>query len=173
MRDSAEREIKKKKKGVTLIEILIAMTVLVIGVFAIYQIFPMGFINSFKSKVRSVATFLAAQKMEEVLSGRAELHCLSEAGRTCKNIPVETGDDPSPGYYNSSYDCRYYYDSVGPGRGSILEYYDTGPVDNGSSWKKIPHRLFKILVPYRSGARDGSRFELYEFQPEQRPVVAL
>ncbi|HXE71656.1 MAG TPA: prepilin-type N-terminal cleavage/methylation domain-containing protein [Candidatus Nitrosotenuis sp.] len=53
-------------RGVTLLEILVAVAILAIGAVTVFQVFPMGFAASAKAKYRSIAYELAQKKLEEV-----------------------------------------------------------------------------------------------------------
>lgn len=52
--------------GVTLLEILVAVSVLAIGLGTVFQVFPMGFAASSLSKSKTIAYELAARKLEDV-----------------------------------------------------------------------------------------------------------
>lgn len=55
-----------RPRGVTLLEILVAVAVLGVGLATIFQIFPMGFAASAKSAATTLAFELASQKLEEI-----------------------------------------------------------------------------------------------------------
>ncbi|SRR5258706_11206684 len=54
------------QRGVTLIELCIALVVLAIGLLAIGQVFPAGSRSSTQSRIRTDASFFAQQKIEEL-----------------------------------------------------------------------------------------------------------
>lgn len=58
----------KKSLGLTIIEVLLAISILVIGVLAIASLFPFGYRLSTFSKEMTVATNLAQDKTEKVIS---------------------------------------------------------------------------------------------------------
>jgi len=55
-------------KGVTIIEILIAVFILVVGILGVLSMFPIGTKFTTFSKMASVATQLAQEKTEEIIS---------------------------------------------------------------------------------------------------------
>jgi len=56
------------KKSFTLIEVLIAIFILTVGILAVFAIFPLGIQIASSSKMATVATYLAQEKIEEVIS---------------------------------------------------------------------------------------------------------
>lgn len=56
------------QNGISLIETLIALTILIIGVLAIVQLFPLGLKASQQAKNITLATNLAQAKIEEIIS---------------------------------------------------------------------------------------------------------
>jgi hypothetical protein len=58
----------RANEGTTLIEVLVAMLVLVSGVMAMAQLFLIAAASNAAARVTTVATTLAAQKVEELLS---------------------------------------------------------------------------------------------------------
>ncbi len=56
------------RQGFSLIETLIALSILIIAVLALVQLFPMGLKASYKAKQITVATNLAQAKVEEIIS---------------------------------------------------------------------------------------------------------
>ncbi len=60
----------KGRRGVTLLEILVAVAVLAFALSAIFQIFPMGFSASARASYTATAYELAGKKMEELRSTR-------------------------------------------------------------------------------------------------------
>jgi len=99
---------KKKISGVTLIEILVAMVILGIGLYMVYNTFPLGFIASIRSKNRTIASELAQKKLEEIINNRVPVSCYhDETGSPCRSQPLE-GDYTTPDY-GASFDCRFLY----------------------------------------------------------------
>ena len=58
--------IHARKKGFSLLELIIAIGVLAIGLVGVLQIFPIGLRASYRSGMLTKAAFLAQNKMEEV-----------------------------------------------------------------------------------------------------------
>lgn len=56
---------KKIHKGLTLVEVLLALSILIIGILAVIQLFPLGLNMSRLSKNETIAVNLAQAKMEE------------------------------------------------------------------------------------------------------------
>jgi len=56
----------KIKSGLTLIEVLLAMSILTIGILAVIQLFPLGLNMSRLNKNETIAINLAQAKMEEI-----------------------------------------------------------------------------------------------------------
>ncbi len=134
----------RRQKGVTLLEILVAMVVMTIGLFMVYQIFPMGFATSLRSRNKTIATQLAQQKLEEILQSRQEVECLyhkSGGVDQCKYRPLQiyTGGiaNSLPNesiYFGSDFDCRFYYSIPGTTRGTTVGHFDSGVLDDPASW---------------------------------------
>ena len=57
---------KRYPRGVTLLEILVAVGVMAFAISAIMQIFPVGFADSTRASYLAIAYELAGQKMEEI-----------------------------------------------------------------------------------------------------------
>ncbi len=69
-------EIRKKRRpqyGTSLVEVLIVMVILLIGIFAVIRVFPLGFQYMKNAENRSVSTRLANQLLESVRNDEANL----------------------------------------------------------------------------------------------------
>jgi type II secretory pathway pseudopilin PulG len=98
------RKEKRRRSGVTLLEILVAMVVLTGGLFMVYNIFPRGFATAYRSKNKTIAIQLAQRKMEEILQQRKQINCKRpDAGSNCKFVPPTTFDD---GQIQVDHDCN-------------------------------------------------------------------
>lgn len=132
----ARRFIKGNRQGgVTLIEILVAMVVMTIGLFMVYQIFPMGFATSYRSKNKTIATQLAQQKMEQILRSEEEVECRynsTDGASYCRYRPPKIDSDEA--FYGTDFDCRYYYGIPGTNRCATFDHYDKGVYDSADSW---------------------------------------
>ena len=62
------KQIFKKKEGFTLIETLLAIFILVVGVVSVVMMISLGLQIETKAKMKSCASKLAQEKMEEVIS---------------------------------------------------------------------------------------------------------
>lgn len=58
----------EKQKGMTLIEILVALAVLIIGVLGVFQVFPAAAKKEGIAKNNSIASYLAQGQIENILS---------------------------------------------------------------------------------------------------------
>lgn len=63
---------KNKEKGLTFIEVMIALSILVIGVLAILNVFPVAFSFEAGNQLETQGVFLAQEKIEEILSNSYE-----------------------------------------------------------------------------------------------------
>ena len=59
---------KKKKTGFTLIEVMIAIFILIIGIVAVLNIFPLGLQIRAGAEMAAIASWLGQEKIEEVTS---------------------------------------------------------------------------------------------------------
>jgi prepilin-type N-terminal cleavage/methylation domain-containing protein len=59
---------EKRIFGFTLIEVLVALSILSIGLIFILQVFPLALNIELDNKLRTKGAFLASQKIEEILS---------------------------------------------------------------------------------------------------------
>ena len=64
----------RNEEGMTLVELLVVCVILGIAFLGLAGIFPLGMKNLNQSRLRTVATDLAQQKMEELLKLRAPLN---------------------------------------------------------------------------------------------------
>jgi type II secretory pathway pseudopilin PulG len=85
------RAFKRDESGLTLIEILMAVAVIMIGLVAILQWFPMGTAGVETGKRQSTAVFLAEQRLEQIKSWAVS----GAAGANFANFPV-CGTPPNP-----------------------------------------------------------------------------
>ncbi|MBU1036750.1 prepilin-type N-terminal cleavage/methylation domain-containing protein [Patescibacteria group bacterium] len=63
-------KIQKNQQGFSLIETLIALTILILALLTMVQLFPLGLKNASYSRSETTAVFLAQAKMEEIISER-------------------------------------------------------------------------------------------------------
>lgn len=63
---------KNKKSGFSIIEVLVAITFLTVGIFAIAHMFPTGISISQISEENTIATTLAQDKLEELIASGYE-----------------------------------------------------------------------------------------------------
>ena len=130
----------KPQKGVTLMEVLVAMVILSIGLYMTYTTFPLGFSASYRSKNRTIATELAQQKMEDILNNREPIECYHhETNADCRCLPPDV-NDTSYNYDNLTYDCRYFYGGKrenGIVKNSTYCAYHMGTKDD-INWKPFP-----------------------------------
>jgi len=141
---------KKRTLGVTLIEILVAMVILSVGLFMVYNIFPMGFAASYRSKNRTIATQLAQETIESVIHNKTgdfvpdisgfndgACHCQHQAGGTCRFRPLE--DNYNMPDYTSSFECMYFFggDVIG-GKVQDATYckYHSGLIGTATNWNR-------------------------------------
>ncbi|MCD4784603.1 MAG: prepilin-type N-terminal cleavage/methylation domain-containing protein [Candidatus Eremiobacteraeota bacterium] len=141
---------KKGTLGVTLIEILVSMVILSVGLFMVYNIFPMGFAASYRSKNRTIATQLAQETIESVIHNKTDkfvpalsgfndgaTHCQLQTGGTCRFRPLE--DNYNSPDYTSSFDCRYFFggDVIG-GKVQDATYckYHSGLIGVATNWNR-------------------------------------
>lgn len=139
---------KKRTLGVTLIEILVSMVILSVGLFMVYNIFPMGFAASYRSKNRTIATQLAQETIESIIHNKTDkfvdpafndgaCHCQLQTGGTCRFRPLE--DNYNAPDYTSSYDCRYYFGGeVIGGKVQDATYckYNSGLIGVATNWNR-------------------------------------
>lgn len=88
-------------KGFTLIEVIIAISVLAIGIVGVLYMFPMGIQIARSSWMSTIATELAQIKMEESLSKSYD-DILCDGIRTppCKESKARVSEDPQTPFYN-------------------------------------------------------------------------
>lgn len=78
------------EKGVTLIELMVVCVILGIAFIGLLTIFPLGTKNLNESKMRTVATDLAQEKAEELITMTANNGDLSPGTHNDPNNPVRT-----------------------------------------------------------------------------------
>lgn len=61
-------KITSNKQGFTLVEVVVAISILVVGILAIIQLFPIGMTANRISRQTTQANNLAQEKMEEIIS---------------------------------------------------------------------------------------------------------
>lgn len=59
---------KRFKRGVTLLELLVAMIVLLIGLFVVFNLFPRAFAIAYKARAREIAYHMAQTKIERIFA---------------------------------------------------------------------------------------------------------
>jgi len=59
---------KRLKRGVTLLELLVAMIVLLIGLFVVFNLFPRAFAIAYKARAREIAYHMAQTKIERIFA---------------------------------------------------------------------------------------------------------
>lgn len=131
---------RKPQKGVTLMEVMVALVILTIGLYMTYSTFPLGFSASYRSKNRTIATELAQQKMEDVINNRELIECYHhETNADCRCLPPDVSDTNFL-YDNLTYDCRYFYGGKldsGQVKNSTYCAYHMGTKDD-INWKPFP-----------------------------------
>jgi prepilin-type N-terminal cleavage/methylation domain-containing protein len=78
------------EKGVTLIELMVVCVILGIAFIGLLTIFPLGTKNLNESKMRTVATDLAQEKAEELITMTADHADLGPGTHSDPNNPVRT-----------------------------------------------------------------------------------
>lgn len=66
--ESTNKKIKYSDGGFTMVEMMIAVFILVVGIAAILNIFPLGLQIRTGAQMAAVATWLGQEKMEEIIS---------------------------------------------------------------------------------------------------------
>lgn len=80
----------RNDKGMTLVELLVVCVIVGIAFMGLVGIFPLGMRNLNQSKMRTVATDLAQQKMEELLGLRPTEADLAAGSHDDPDNPVKT-----------------------------------------------------------------------------------
>jgi prepilin-type N-terminal cleavage/methylation domain-containing protein len=78
------------EKGMTLIELMVVCVILGIAFVGLLGIFPLGTRNLSESKMRTVATDLAQEKLEELVTARADNADLNPGTHNDPGNPVRT-----------------------------------------------------------------------------------
>ena len=78
------------EKGMTLIELMVVCVIMGIAFLGLVGIFPLGMQNINESRMRTVATDLAQEKMEELLELSSTSTDLTAGTHTDPNNPVRT-----------------------------------------------------------------------------------
>jgi Tfp pilus assembly protein PilV len=78
------------EKGMTIVELLVVCVVMSIAFMGLVGIFPLGMQNINESRMRTVATDLAQEKMEELLSLRSNDAELNAGTHDDPNNPVRS-----------------------------------------------------------------------------------
>ena len=78
------------QEGMTLIELLVVCVIIGIAFVGLASIFPLGTRNLSESKMRTVATDLAQEKMEELLGPDAAVADLLHGTHTDSGNPIKT-----------------------------------------------------------------------------------
>lgn len=131
-----------KIHGVTLIEILVAMSILTVGLFMVYNVFPMGFAVSYRTKNHTIATQLAQQKLEELITNKRIATCRKDTTTGCLVRPLEP--NPSNPDYDMFFDCRKFYGgefNTNSNKVQDATYCGaySGPIDSPTSWQAFPN----------------------------------
>ncbi|MCX6369127.1 MAG: hypothetical protein NTX57_20805 [Armatimonadetes bacterium] len=112
IRDAVEKTVKLNLRATSLVEVLVVLVILLIGVFAIIQVFPLGFTLLRNSESRMNSTRLAHGLMEKVQSDSANLpnavtysYFSWNGSRFVRQFvmdqdPDDLSTDPSNPYYN-------------------------------------------------------------------------
>ncbi|MBI4557331.1 MAG: hypothetical protein HY706_07090 [Candidatus Hydrogenedentes bacterium] len=91
-------ENRKSKIGLTLVEVLIAISILIIGIVGMMRLFPVGLRQNRAAQERTSVSELAHSRLDRLQAAGAEdllsNHSVSRAG-------VPQTDDPYTGLYNS------------------------------------------------------------------------
>jgi prepilin-type N-terminal cleavage/methylation domain-containing protein len=80
----------RSDRGMTLIELMVVCVVMGIALIGLAGIFPLGMANLSQSKMRTVATDLSQQKMEELLKLSKDDTDLAAGTHNDPNNPVRT-----------------------------------------------------------------------------------
>jgi prepilin-type N-terminal cleavage/methylation domain-containing protein len=80
----------RNDRGMTLVELLVVCVVLGIALLGLVGMFPLGMMNLSQSKMRTVATDLGQQKMEELLRLKLDDTELAAGTHNDPNNPVRT-----------------------------------------------------------------------------------
>jgi type II secretory pathway pseudopilin PulG len=136
----------KKNSGVTLLEILVAMSIFTVGVFMTFNIFPRGFAASMRSKNKIVATNLAAQLLENIIQDKTDLSDAERATGCLYKPPtltdiVDPAHQDDAGFTAYTWRCRYFYavheSSTNMGiRAGTPDHFDMGDRSTLTTWKK-------------------------------------
>ncbi|GEM_PF-1808066 len=87
----------KKQRGVTLLELLVAMIVLMIGLFVVFNIFPRAFSIAYKARAREIAYHLAQTKIERTFAYQVYLTTATSPS-TSTTLANEFYDNTFNGY---------------------------------------------------------------------------
>lgn len=131
------------KCGFSLVEALVAMTILLIGVLAVVRFFPMLFEASSRAVLQTRAAMLAQAKANEIMRDDDTSHTLAGAiaALTTPTAPVVSMEEPALSY------CF---------NGRSLLYPPTDPVNGAPN-------IARVIVRYSSSFRP-SEDVIYELQ---------
>ena len=89
------------QQGMTLMEVLIALTVISVGLLALLALVPLSVYAMQEGKQRSTAMFLAEQRLEQLKAALWKaipaVDCLSSSGTTSGSWSFSSGTAPAPG----------------------------------------------------------------------------
>lgn len=125
---------KGKNQGFTLIEVLVAMTIVGVGVVTLLEVFSSGLRLGSKSSVRTDSIAVSRQVMDEVLA-RPDLNQGANAGRSTNGtrwqMEVSTVRDREPGLdLGSSWELKEVTVNVA--------------LDDGESQKPLPLKTYRL-----------------------------
>ena len=137
------RKPRRSTLGFSLVEAIMALTILLIGIVAIVRFFPMLFESSARAMFQTRAALLAQMKASAILRDDDTSHtlALAIANRATPTAPVAFPDEPSLSYCFS---------------GRSLLYPDTDPV-NGTP------NVARVIVRYSASYRPSEE-PIYELQ---------
>lgn len=101
--------LRRRTTAFSLLEALIALTILLAGIVAVVQFFPLLFESSSQSMLRTRAALLAQQKASEIMRDDDSSHtlALAIAARTTPTTPVAWPEEQSLSYCFSGRSLLY------------------------------------------------------------------
>ncbi|MGH7208913.1 MAG: type IV pilus modification PilV family protein [Nitrospiraceae bacterium] len=140
----------KDEAGVTLAEILIAFAVIMIGLAAVMQAFPLATQGTDTGRRQSTAAFLAEQKIEEIRAWSLAPPLPPPPLKGFDNMPASCGAAPDPACPPGTPFAFQDFNTI-PG---YPEYSRTVIVQNGPS-PTGNTRLVRVTVSYRRVTSTG------------------
>lgn len=113
------------KKGFTIIELLVAIFILVVGIVGVLNAFPLGVQVARSAKMATVATYLAQEKIEEIISKSYDsILCYGETLPPCEESKARVSASFSSPFYH--YWRKTRIDYVDPADGLSTTTNNTG-----------------------------------------------